>query len=73
MTILFKSGVLVRRTVFYLSNNAKNSLMLQFVTAKTLEMLSVDGQRGLPSALMRLLLLNVVGSSPAFFAKPEGE
>ena len=43
------------------------------VTARIFDRLSVEGQRGLPSALMRLLLLNVVGSSPAFFARPDGE
>ena len=36
-------------------------------------MLSVEGQRGLPSGLIRLLLLNDVASRPAFFAKPDGE
>src|SRR5712664_1981166 len=34
---------------------------------------SVDGQRGRPSGVMRLDLLKVVGSSPAFLARPEGE
>src|ERR1700761_6611233 len=32
---------------------------------------SVDGQRSWPSAVTRLDLLNVVGSSPDFFASPE--
>ena len=32
----------------------------------------VDGQRGRPSGVMRLDLLKVVGSSPAFLASPEG-
>src|SRR5687767_13838641 len=34
---------------------------------------SVDGQRGRPSGVMRLDLLKVVGSRPAFFARPEAE
>jgi hypothetical protein len=34
-------------------------------------MLYVDGQRGLPSRFIRLLLLNIVGSSPAARANPE--
>src|SRR5664280_1029851 len=32
---------------------------------------SVDGQRGRPSGVMRLDLLKVVGSRPAFLARPE--
>lgn len=41
------------------------------VEAKILEMLFVDGQRGWPSRDHRLLRLNVVGSRPLHFAKPE--
>ena len=33
---------------------------------------SVDGQRGRPSGVTRLDLLNVVGSRPAFLARPDG-
>jgi hypothetical protein len=36
-------------------------------------MLSVDGQRSFPFEAMRLLLLNIVGSSPDSFAIPEAE
>src|SRR6266851_1879424 len=32
-----------------------------------------NNQRGRPSGVMRLDLLKVVGSSPAFLARPEGE
>jgi hypothetical protein len=41
------------------------------VVAKILAIVSVLGQRGLPSGLIRLLGLNVVGSSPARRASPE--
>src|SRR5262249_49575313 len=34
---------------------------------------SVEGQRARPSGVMRFDLLKVVGSSPAFLARPEGE
>src|SRR3954452_1208801 len=34
---------------------------------------SVDGQRLRPSGVMRFDLLNVVGSSPAFLARPEAD
>ena len=34
---------------------------------------SVDGQRGRPSGVMRFDLLKVVGSSPAFLARPDAE
>src|SRR5258708_26312252 len=34
---------------------------------------SVEGQRSRPSGVMRLDLLNEVGSSPAALARPEGE
>src|SRR5262245_41088258 len=33
---------------------------------------SVEGHRGRPSGVTRLDLLNVVGSRPAFLAKPDG-
>ena len=42
------------------------------VAASDLATNSVDGQRGRPSGVMRLDLLKVVGSSPAFLASPEG-
>src|SRR6185437_1045973 len=42
------------------------------VAASDLATDSVDGQRGRPSGVMRLDLLKVVGSRPAFFARPEG-
>lgn len=42
-----------------------------FVALNIFEMVSVDGQRGCPNTDARLLLLNVVGSSPLRFAKPE--
>src|SRR5579872_328787 len=41
------------------------------VTVRTLAMLSVVGQRGLPSREARLLLLNEVGSRPARRARPD--
>ena len=41
------------------------------VASRILAMLSVDGQRGRPSAATRLDLLKVVGSSPARRASPE--
>ena len=34
---------------------------------------SVEGQRARPSGVMRLDLLKVVGSSPAFLASPEAD
>src|SRR5262249_19099044 len=34
---------------------------------------SVEGQRARPSEVMRFDLLNVVGSSPDFLARPDGE
>src|SRR3546814_15117730 len=43
------------------------------VAFSTLASDSVLGQRCLPSLVMRLLLLKVVGSSPAWRASPEGE
>ena len=43
------------------------------VVVRILAMLSVEGQRSLPSLEKRLLLLNVVGSSPARRASPDVE
>src|SRR5437588_12300273 len=43
------------------------------VADSTLARLSVEGQRCFPLAVPRLLLLKVVGSSPASLARPEGE
>ena len=47
------------------------SWILEPVDAKILDILFVDGHLGCPSLDQRLLLLNVVGSSPLHFAKPE--
>ena len=55
---------------YFLVRRAK-SVNCVSVTARIFEMLSVEGQRGLPSGDMRLDLLNEVGSKPAFFASPE--
>jgi len=41
------------------------------VEAKILEILLVEGHLGCPSLDQRLLLLNVVGSKPLHFARPE--
>ena len=43
----------------------------QPVAFNILAMLFVDGQRGWPYFDQRLLLLNVVGSRPLYFARPE--
>src|SRR3984893_14370220 len=43
------------------------------VAASALATDSVEGQRARPSAVMRLDLLNVVGSSPARLARPDGD
>ena len=43
------------------------------VAAMILEIDSVDGQRGRPSTLLRFDLLKVVGSRPAFLARPDGD
>lgn len=45
--------------------------MLQPVALKIFAMLPVDGQRGCPYLEYRLDLLNVVGSKPLYFARPE--
>lgn len=45
--------------------------MLQPVADSIFAMLPVDGQRGWPYFEKRLLLLNVVGSRPLYFARPE--
>ena len=52
--------------------NREKSSKLAFVASSILAMLSVEGQRGLPFAVVRFDLLNVVGSRPAFLAMPEG-
>ena len=49
----------------------KKSLADAPVAASIFEMLHVDGQRGCPKTVIRLLLLKVVGSSPLLFASPE--
>ena len=51
--------------------NFTNSLIVVPVAFNTLAMLYVDGQRGWPYLLNRLLLLNVVASRPANLANPE--
>src|ERR1700680_544031 len=53
-------------------NCTKVSIEL-LVAASALASDSVDGQRSRPSAVMRLDLLKVVGSSPARLASPEGD
>ena len=53
------------------ASRAANSSQLVSAAASAREMLSVDGQRGLPSAAWRLDLLKVVGSSPAARARPD--
>ena len=50
-----------------------NSFISVPVASNILAMLLVDGQRGCPYFDQRLLLLNMVGSSPLSFAKPEQE
>lgn len=50
-----------------------NSFISVPVASKILAMLLVDGQRGCPYFDQRLLLLNIVGSSPLSFARPEHE
>src|SRR5580704_2587741 len=46
---------------------------LVLVAVRALATDSVDGQRSRPSGVMRLDLLNEVGSSPAALARPEGD
>ena len=53
------------------SINLVKSWILAPVDDNILDMLFVDGHRGCPSLDQRLLLLNVVGSKPLHFAKPE--
>src|SRR3546814_15440162 len=55
------------------STRLTNSLSEAPVAFSTLASESVLGQRCLTSLVMRLLLLKVVGSSPACRARPEGE
>src|SRR6185312_7553866 len=43
------------------------------VAASAFDTDSVEGQRGRPSGVMRLDLLKVVGSRPAFLASPDGD
>src|SRR5262245_37338241 len=47
--------------------------MLTPVAASALATDSVDGQRDRPSGVTRFDLLKVVGSSPDFFASPDGD
>lgn len=66
----------IYRHIFYLSlccdgiNLVKSSKDAP-VEDNILEILFVDGHLGCPSFDQRLLLLNVVGSRPLHFAKPE--
>lgn len=53
-----------------LSTNFVKSWIDAPVEDKILEMLLVDGQRGWPSLVQRLLRLNVVGSKPLHRARP---
>jgi hypothetical protein len=50
-----------------------NVSTLSPVAASDLATDSVEGQRARPSGVMRFDLLKVVGSSPAFLARPEGD
>src|SRR4051795_210790 len=50
-----------------------NASMLVPVAASDFATDSVDGQRARPSGVMRFDLLKVVGSSPAFLARPDAE
>lgn len=52
--------------------SATNSARSAWVASRILEMDSMDGQRGRPSAAILLEGLNVVGSSPARRARPDG-
>lgn len=54
-----------------LSINLVNSWIEAPVDDNILEILLVDGHRGCPSLVQRLLRLNVVGSKPLHRAKPE--
>src|SRR5215470_4213513 len=49
-----------------------NVSTLVFVACSDFATDSVEGQRGRPSEVTRLDLLKVVGSRPAFFARPDG-
>ena len=51
--------------------NLKKSWAEECVDDNILEIVPVDGQRGCPNMVNRLLLLKVVGSSPLRFASPE--
>src|SRR3954470_9545940 len=55
------------------SSRLTNSAMLACVASRIFDKLSVLGQRGLPCLVVRLLLLKVVGSSPARLAKPDAD
>ena len=68
--------ILLYGHIFYLSTfcdgmNLVKSSKDAPVEDKILEILFVDGHLGCPSFDQRLLLLNVVGSRPLHFAKPE--
>src|SRR5215831_19917135 len=66
-------------TVFGATERAGGSIsctkasMVVPVAASAFATDSVDGQRARPSGVTRFDLLNVVGSSPDFLARPDGE
>jgi hypothetical protein len=55
------------------SSSAMNSSTLALVTFRILAIDSVEGQRGRPSGPRRLERLKLVGSRPAFLARPDAE
>ena len=61
------------RTVRRFGDQRDELLDVVPVAASDLAIDSVDGQRARPSGVMRLDLLNVVGSSPARLARPEAD
>src|SRR5262245_49190904 len=66
-------------TVFLIAERPLSSIsctrvsILVPVAASAFATDSVEGQRARPSQVMRFDLLNVVGSSPDFLARPDGE
>ena len=50
-----------------------NASMVTPVACSDFAIDSVEGQRARPCGVMRFDLLNVVGSSPAFLARPDAE
>src|SRR6516164_3369547 len=66
-------GTMRARTVLFSATRATKSSSPEPVANRTLARLSVEGHRSFPLAEPRLLLLKVVGSSPASLASPEGD